>query len=188
MRFLCHYVGDMSAQSFLIVHHLVMCQNFLILRYPKLIADDAVPFFLNVSRTERVASLTLKHKQTIETSTNVLITFYVDPVSLRGRHVCTIIPNCASTCDVSEFLDAEIPNAYCRRRSTLFFLNDGTSNIRCGYQTSDYVVRRVCAVIVHNLGMVKNFYKLIVENHIYKILLPIHSQVLLPTYSQPLPI
>ena len=67
-----------------------------------------------------VALLTLKHKQTIETSTNVLITFYVDPVSLRGRHVCTIIPNCASTCDVSEFFDAEIPNAYCRRCSILF--------------------------------------------------------------------
>ena len=92
MRYLCHYVGDMSAQSFLIVHHLVMCQNFLILRDPKLIADGAVPFLLN----------------------------------------------------------------------------DGTSNIRCCYQTSYYVVRRVCAMIVHNLGMVKNFYKLIVENHIYK--------------------
>ena len=52
MRFLCHYVGDMSAQSFLIVHHLVMCQNFLILRYPKLIADGAVPFFSCLSNTK----------------------------------------------------------------------------------------------------------------------------------------
>ena len=45
-----------------------------------------------------------------------------DLLPLRGRHVCTIIPNCASTCDVSEFFDAEIPNAYCRRCSILFFL------------------------------------------------------------------
>ena len=108
MWILCHYVGDMSAQSFLIVHQLVMCQNFLMLRYPMLIADGAAPFFLN----------------------------------------------------------------------------DGTSNIRCGYQTSYYVVRRVC----DNLRMVKNFYTLNVENHIYKILLPMHRQVPLPTYSQAPPI
>ena len=49
MRFLCHYVGDMSAQSFLIVHHLVMCQNFLMLRYPMLIADGAVTFISDAS-------------------------------------------------------------------------------------------------------------------------------------------
>ena len=45
MWILCHYVRDMSAQSFLIVHQLVMCQNFLMLRYPMLIADGAGPFF-----------------------------------------------------------------------------------------------------------------------------------------------
>ena len=39
-------------------------------------------------------------------------------------------------------------------------------------------------LIVHNLGTVKNFYRLIVENHIYKILLPVHIQVPMPTYSQ----
>ena len=83
MWILCHYVGDMSAQSFLIVHQLVMCQNFLMLRYSMLIADGAARFFLN----------------------------------------------------------------------------DGTSNIRYCYQTSYYVVRRVCTsiLIVHNLRMVKNF-------------------------------
>ena len=74
---------DAVPVSLLIVHQLVMCQNFLMLRYPMLIADGAARFFLN----------------------------------------------------------------------------DGTSNIRCCYQTSYYVVRRVCTsiLIVHNLRMVKNF-------------------------------
>ena len=105
---------DAVPVSLLIVHQLVMCQNFLMLRYSMLIADGAARFFLN----------------------------------------------------------------------------DGTSNIRYCYQTSYYVVRRVCTsiLIVHNLGMVKNFYKLIVENHIYKILLPMHSQVPFLTYSKAPPL
>ena len=45
------------------------------------------------------------------------------PVSLRGRHVCASIPNCASPCDVSEFFDTEIPKAYCRRCSTFFLMS-----------------------------------------------------------------
>ena len=62
------------------------------------------------------------------------------PVSLRGRHVCAIIPNCASPCDVSEFLYWDTQSvlqtvqylffkclskikicAYCRRCSFFFF-------------------------------------------------------------------
>ena len=111
MWVLCHYVGDVSAQSFLIVHQLVMCQNFLMLRYPMLIADGAVPFFFKM----------MAH-----------------PIS----------------------------NASSRRLIT------------------QYDVFSQSILIVHNLGTVKNFYRLIVENHIYKILLPVHIQVPMPTYSQ----
>jgi len=87
------------------------------------------------------------------------------PVSLRGRHVCAIIPSCASPCDVSEFFDTEIPKAYCWRCSIFFFK---WRHVQHPMLVADVLLRS----------------KLIVENHIYKILLLMHSQAPLPTYSQ----
>ena len=64
MRYLCHYVGDMSAQSFLIVHHLVMCQNFFDAEIPNAYCRRCSTFFFKCLSNIKICFIN------IEASTN----------------------------------------------------------------------------------------------------------------------